>query len=131
MTDKFNPRDVAQLDALMVRVSDPKCIGDDFITVHVRVVPALIEEIMRLRAYQPRDAVKVNKCGVGDWVEHTELGCPEEINGKTMEIKYRDGKTVIQTARNGPDWYSDCGNTDYDIVAYRHTTTNSAAGGEQ
>lgn len=63
----------------------------------------------------------VNFRGVGDWIEGTFFdGCPKEIIGKKMELKYRDGKTVIVTAMNAPDWYRG-GKDDYDIVAYRHT----------
>ena len=100
-------------------------IGDEI----DRIVCPVIEQ---LRAHQSEVAAKkISKIGVGEWIEHTSFnGCPKEIRGKEIEIKYRDGKTVVQTAHNGPDWYFDCGNEDYDIVAYRHAATIKAAGGE-
>lgn len=90
------------------------------------------DALKQLRAHQSEVAAKkISKIGVGEWIEHTSFnGCPKEIRGKEIEIKYRDGKTVVQTAHNGPDWYFDCGNEDYDIVAYRHAATIKAAGGE-
>lgn len=70
MTDKFNPRDMAQLDDLEQYIKNANATGPFFYETVVNAVPALIEEVKRLR-----EAIKL----VDSARCKQRLGIPSEI----------------------------------------------------